>query len=220
MLGTSRIFINYRRADTRWAAARLYEGLVQSLGVDRLFIDVDSIPPGVDFAEHLNNFVDQSKAIIVLIGPNWLEVTNDRGERRINDPNDYVNIEIRRALERKVSVIPVLVDGASLPTEDQLPEGLKNLARRQATRLRHESYGQDIDRLSRALADPARTRKSRKHLPDRRKAGRRKTDWPAHVIALGSALLTCCVMVLAWGAYQIATDADERPTPAPSALEK
>ncbi len=151
MSGADRIFINYRRADTRWAAARLYDGLSQRLGADGLFMDVDSIPPGVDFVEYLNDFVDRSSAIIVLIGPDWLTVTDETGQRRIDDPDDFVNIEICRAMERNVSVIPVLVDEASMPSEAELPERLKGLARRQAVRLDHKTYGQDLERLNRAL---------------------------------------------------------------------
>lgn len=166
MSGAERIFINYRRADTRWAAARLYDGLSQTMGADGLFMDVDSIPPGVDFVEYLNDFVDRSSAIIVLIGPDWLTVTDDTGRRRIEDPDDFVNIEICRAMERDVSVIPVLVDAASMPSEAELPEGLKGLARRQAVRLDHKTYGQDLERLNRALGGCVLRRKQQ-HKPNR-----------------------------------------------------
>ncbi|MEM9061485.1 MAG: PAN domain-containing protein [Pseudomonadota bacterium] len=157
MDGAERIFINYRRADTRWAASRLYDGLSQRLGEDRLFMDVDSIPPGADFVEYLNSYVDRSKAIIVLIGPHWLSLADDDGQRRIDDPDDFVNIEISRALVRGITVIPVLVDGAAMPAEAELPDALKGLSRRQAVKLGHETYGQDLERLARALGAPEKT---------------------------------------------------------------
>lgn len=208
MVQSERIFINYRRADTRWAAARLYDGLVQLLGTDRLFMDVDSIPPGADFVEYLNEYVDRSKAIVVLIGPHWLDGINDSGVRRVDDPDDFVNIEISRALARNVSVIPVLVDGARMPTETQLPDNLSGLARRQAVRLGHETYRQDIERLSRALTGPARTKDPHRGMPERRKAGRRKNDRNPLIIAAGSALITCVVIALAWAGFHIVHNTD------------
>lgn len=165
MNGADRIFINYRRADTRWAASRLYDGLSGQVGADKLFMDVDSIPPGADFVEYLNAYVDRSKAIVVLIGSHWLDLRDDNGLRRIEDPDDFVNIEINRALERNVIVIPVLVDDADMPSEDDLPDGLKGLARRQAVRLDHATYGQDLRRLIHALGGADRDRKPKTRKP-------------------------------------------------------
>lgn len=165
MNAADRIFINYRRADTRWAASRLYDGLSRQIGADQLFMDVDSIPPGADFVEYLNAYVDRSSAIVVLIGPHWLDLRDESGLRRIEDPDDFVNIEISRALERDVMVIPVLVDDARMPSEPDLPDGLKGLARRQAVRLDHETYGQDMRRLMHALGQEVKARNPRSPRP-------------------------------------------------------
>ncbi|MEM7525906.1 MAG: toll/interleukin-1 receptor domain-containing protein, partial [Pseudomonadota bacterium] len=147
-----KIFINYRRADTRWAAARIYDDLGERFGHDRLFMDVDSIPAGADFVEHLNRHVDECEAILVLIGRDWLTLTSEDGVRRIDDQADFVTIEIARALQRGVRVIPVLVDGADAPADKDLPELIKPLCRRQALRIDHDSYRRDFDAVAAALA--------------------------------------------------------------------
>lgn len=204
MNAADRIFINYRRADTRWAASRLYDGLSRQVGAGKLFMDVDSIPPGGDFVEYLNAYVDRSSAIVVLIGPHWLDLRDESGLRRIEDPEDFVNIEISRALERNVLVIPVLVDDASMPSEPDLPERLKGLARRQAVRLYHETYGQDMRRLMHALG--------------RNEIERKQTlRWPR---ARSLALLASATMVVAFAAislFPVASSSSGRPeTPSQS----
>ena len=147
-----RIFINYRRADTRWAASRLYDELGRRFGHDRLFMDVDSIPAGADFVDHLHRHVDQCAAVLVLIGRDWLTLANDDGVRRIDDADDFVTLEIARALERDIPVIPVLVDGADPPLAGDLPAALQPLCRRQAVRIDHETYRGDFDQIAAAVA--------------------------------------------------------------------
>jgi TIR domain len=141
------IFINYRRDDSTATAGRLHDRLAQTFGRKNLFMDVDHIPPGVDYVNHLNRQVAACDVFVAVIGPNWLDVRNEKGDRRLDAPDDFVTIEIAAALARDIRVIPVLVDGARLPKVGDLPEPLKPLARRQAIELRHAHFGRDAEAL-------------------------------------------------------------------------
>lgn len=153
------IFISYRRSDSQWAASRLFDTLTQAFPDDRLFMDVDSIAPGQDFVDVLAEQVGNCDVFLALIGPSWLTETGPEGVRRIDDPNDFVRIEIASVLEQPDAVvIPVLLDGARVPSEADLPAPLRSLARRQFARLTHEGYRGEIERLIAAI---------RQALPDR-----------------------------------------------------
>ena len=155
MAGT--IFINYRRDDSIGMAGRLHDRLAQTFGRDKLFMDVDHIPVGVDFVEHLNSQVAACDAILVVIGPHWLDAKDESGDRRLDNPDDFVAIEIAAALARDIRVIPVLVDGARIPKASQLPDSLKPLARRHAAEVRHSHFGHDaealVERMREALGE-------------------------------------------------------------------
>jgi uncharacterized membrane protein YhaH (DUF805 family) len=149
-----RIFINYRRTISSQAAGRLSDRLLQHFGDKHLFLDVDGIEPGVDFVKTLDDQVAQCSAFIAVIGPGWTDLKNAAGQRRLDQPNDHVRIEIESALKRdNVRVIPVLVDGASMPTEDELPDSIKPLTRRQAVTLSHHRFGAEVDEMARTLKD-------------------------------------------------------------------
>ena len=151
---SGRIFLNYRRGDSGWAATSLYNLLAQVFPREQLFMDVaGDIRPGDDFVEVLEEQVSACEVMIVVIGPQWLSLTDEDGRPRIADPHDFVHIEIATALARKIRVIPVLVDGAGMPKEGALPEPLKALARRQATRLSHDRFGADGQGLVKALQE-------------------------------------------------------------------
>jgi tetratricopeptide (TPR) repeat protein len=141
------IFINYRREDSISTAGRLHDRLAQTFGKKNLFMDVDSIPAGVDFVEHLSNQVAACNVVLVVIGRNWLNARDESGERRLDDPDDFVAIEIAAALARDIRVIPVLVDGARMPKPRELPDSLKPLARRQAVEVRHTHFAKDAEAL-------------------------------------------------------------------------
>src|SRR6476659_990150 len=143
----SKIFINYRRDDSIATAVHLHERLAQVFGRDNLFMDVDNIPFGIDFEEHLNGQVAACDVMLVVIGPNWLNAKDDTGQRRLQQPDDFVAIEIAAALARNIRVIPVLVDGARMPKASELPDSLKPLARRQAAEVRHSHFGRDAETL-------------------------------------------------------------------------
>jgi hypothetical protein len=149
----ARIFINYRREDSTATAGRVHDRLGQSFGRKTLFMDVDHIPPGVDFVTHLNNQVAACDVFLAIIGPNWLNVTNEKGDRRLEATDDFVAIEIAAALTRNIRVIPVLVDGARMPKVGELPKSLKPLVRRQAFDLRHTHFGRDADALIEKISE-------------------------------------------------------------------
>ena len=144
---SGKIFINYRRDDAGGTAGRLYDRLAQAFGRANLFMDVDHIPAGVDFIEYLNGQVAQCDVFLAVIGPNWLKLTDDSGRRRIDNPDDFVLIEIAAALARDIRVIPVLVDGARTPKADELPELVRPLVRRNGIEVRNIYFGRDAEAL-------------------------------------------------------------------------
>ena len=127
------VFISYRRSDTTSGyASWIYERLATVLGAEQVFMDLDSLPLGVDFVEHLERALSTATVALVLIGPTWLDAADEDGRRRLDDPRDFVRVEVAAALRASVRVIPVLIDGATLPDADLLPENISALARRQA----------------------------------------------------------------------------------------
>ncbi len=151
------VFISYRRDDTSGYARSLYQRLNERWPGE-VFMDVDTIPIGRDFVEVINERIQLSDAVLVLIGPEWLSATDAAGRRRLDDTGDIVRIEVAHALKRKVNVIPVLVQRARMPAEAELPEDLRSLARRQAHELRDTRWTDDVARLEAALAPSASSR--------------------------------------------------------------
>lgn len=144
------IFISYRREDCPGHAGRIFDRLRSRFGSDVVFMDVAAIEPGVDFVEVLHKAVGSCDALLAVIGPQWLSATHD-GKRRLDDPYDFVRIEIASALERNVRVLPVLVEGAAIPPTEGLPTDLHALTRRQAVELRDARWDDDIERLVEGL---------------------------------------------------------------------
>jgi uncharacterized protein YecT (DUF1311 family) len=147
------VFISYRREDSGGYAGRIYDRLAGVLGSDNVFFDVDSIAPGVDFVDTLSERVGRCDALIALIGRQWLTIADADKRRRLDDPSDFVRVEIEAALSRKIRVIPVLVDGATLPGSQDLPPSLHELPRRQGIEISLARFDSDVERLIRALAD-------------------------------------------------------------------
>ena len=146
-----RIFINYRRDDDQAAAGRLYDRLLQHFDREQLFMDIEAIEPGVDFVTSLDEQVAKCIAFIAVIGPRWLNARNNDGNPRLDNPTDYVRVEIESALKRDIRVIPVLVDGASMPRPSDLPPSLHALARRNAVEIAHHRFTADCDDLARHI---------------------------------------------------------------------
>lgn len=146
------VFISYRREDAAGAAGRIFDHLSARFGREQIFMDVDGIEPGLDFVEVLNARVSGCDVLIAVIGRDWLKVTDNQGQRRIDLDNDFVRIEVAAALERNVRVIPVLVDDARMPAAEELPERLRPLARRNAFAVSHARFSAEMQTLSDVLA--------------------------------------------------------------------
>ncbi len=158
-----KIFISYRRDDQPGFARALFQTLEAEFGPKAIFFDVEgSIKAGQDFVQILEEQVSACDAMLAIIGPQWVDAKNEKGQLRLEDPADFVRVELVSALELCKLVIPVLVDGAAMPAKDQLPPILRSLARHQAVRLTHERYNADCQGLvkdireSRDAADAAR----------------------------------------------------------------
>lgn len=148
----ARIFISYRRDDAAGEAGRLTDHLLRRFGAERVFLDIETIEPGRDFVEVLQRSLQETAAVLVVIGRRWLDLTNDAGVRRLDDPGDFVRLEVEAALARGVPVVPVLVQGASLPRAEDLPKPLEPLVRRQTATLDHAEFHADAERLCDRLA--------------------------------------------------------------------
>ena len=155
------IFISYRRTDEPFAATLLYDKLAHFFGGDLIFKDVDSFEPGDDFPAKLAQYVEDSDILLAIIGPKWLASEDGLG-RRIDNPLDWVRIEIAAALEQRKRVIPILVNGAVMPNTDELPANLQPLAHKHAFRISADRAGPEskglIKSLTRILEQAAKER--------------------------------------------------------------
>lgn len=150
----SKVFISYRRDDSNDVVGRIYDHLALKFGAEKIFKDVDSIPLGEDFREIIEKSVQSCDVILVVIGTKWLESENGLGQRRIDSPDDFVRIEIEAGLKRKISVVPVLVAGASMPKYEQLPLALKDLAFQNGLNVRSDpDFKNDLYRLNKYLME-------------------------------------------------------------------
>ncbi|MGZ8210158.1 MAG: toll/interleukin-1 receptor domain-containing protein [Burkholderiales bacterium] len=148
---TGSVFISYRRGDAGDVVGRISDRLVDRFGKPHVFKDVDSIPLGVDFRKHLSDSVGKCRVFLAIISRGWVQQAD--GERRLDQPNDFVRIEMEAALQRNIPVIPVLVQGAALPNEQELPASLRELAYRNATVVRADpDFNADIARLMDGIA--------------------------------------------------------------------
>ncbi|MBN2119047.1 MAG: toll/interleukin-1 receptor domain-containing protein [Anaerolineales bacterium] len=147
-----RIFISYRRSDSADIAGRIYDRLIEEFGRDPIFKDVDSIPLGIDFREHLDRKVRECSVLLALIGDHWLDASDETGKKRLEDPADFVRIEIESALESGIPVIPLLVREAKMPMEKNLPSSLRRLVYKNGVQIRPDpDFHRDMDRLISAL---------------------------------------------------------------------
>jgi formylglycine-generating enzyme required for sulfatase activity len=148
----SQVFISYRRDDSADVAGRIYDRLVHRYGPDNVFKDVDNIPLGIDFRRFLGEAVGRCRVLLAIIGRQWLHVAGPAGGRRLDDPGDFVRLEIEAALRRDIPVIPVLVSGAAMPGQEHLPAPLQELAFRNGILVRPDpDFHRDVDRLLKGL---------------------------------------------------------------------
>ncbi|MGH8727108.1 MAG: TIR domain-containing protein [Burkholderiales bacterium] len=181
------IFISYRREDAAGHAGRLFDRLSEHFGRDRVFMDVSDIEPGVDFVEAIERAVGSCEILVVVIGRDWLKATDAAGKRRLDDPRDFIRLEVGAALKRDIRVIPVLVRGAGVPALETLPDDLEKLARRNAVELSDNRWDSDVREFIKLL-DHALGQKPR---------GQRKVLWPA-ASAAAAVLITLAAAYFSW----------------------
>jgi hypothetical protein len=145
------IFISYRRDDSEGETGRLFDDLTRAYGSDAVFMDVAGIAPGLDFRKAIDDNVSGCGVFLAVIGSQWATVMGTNGERRLDDPNDFVRLEIASALARNIAVIPVLVHGAKMPHRDLLPDNIKDLAYRNSVEISHARWNSDVELLVGAL---------------------------------------------------------------------
>ena len=145
------IFVSYRRHDTQSATGRLCDKLQAHFGADQVFHDIESIEPGDDFTAAITSKITASSVVLVMIGRHWLDATGPDGRSRLFDPGDYLCLEIATALEHEIPVIPILVEGAAMPSASALPAPIVALAARQAHEITEQRWQYDSDLLVRQL---------------------------------------------------------------------
>ena len=200
------IFINYRRDDAAGFARSLYEHLDQEFRQGQVFMDVEALrEPGMDFAKEIDRSLARCAAMLVLIGKSWLTSTDDSGRRRIDEPEDFVRLEIATALKRDVRVIPVLLGGATMPRTEELPADLQTMGRRQAIAITHDDWAHDVSRLVEALAKVPGIRKRSK---------RGASGWSTRSLVIaGTAGGAVVLGLLAWAGFKFENRDQKAVTP-------
>jgi len=141
------IFLSYRRDDSGGHVGRLYDALSARFGTDRLFVDIDHISPGQDFIQVVDDAVARCAVLLVVMGKRWTGQVRGK-KRRIDDPGDFVRLEVAGGLKRQgLRLIPVLVGGATMPGPAELPDDIRELARRNAFELSDTRWKEDVARL-------------------------------------------------------------------------
>jgi dipeptidyl aminopeptidase/acylaminoacyl peptidase len=196
-----RIVLNYRRDDSGGHAGRLYDALSARFGEDHVFMDIDAIEPGADFVQTIEAAVDSCDAFLSLIGRDWLAAADEQGRRRLEDPGDYVRLEIEAALRRDVRLIPVLLQETEMPEPGVLPGSLAPLARRNAIELRDSSWRLDVQRLVEVLERVKAEKEKELGLAPRRSHRTRTAPWSSalagrgKLLAAGGAVLLLAIVL-------------------------
>jgi hypothetical protein len=175
------IFVSYRREETAAYAGRLFDRLSDRFGEESVFMDVDSIAIGTDFTRAIAEAVSGCDILLALIGRDWSAITDGKGRRRIDNPDDFVRVEIETALERDIRVVPILVDGAVLPQVDDLPISLRPLIRRQALEFSHSSFRSDVSRLIAAIDEVIEVEPGRSAPPLEASDRYPQEEWQGHI---------------------------------------
>lgn len=143
----ARIFISYRRSDSAGFAGRLHDKLLKFYDKSQIFLDVEALEAGADFESVIIGELDACEVFIAVIGPRWVDVEDGAGDRRLNNPGDYVRREVAGALQRDKTVVPVLVNRAEMPKRRELPKDMRGLCRFNAVELSHGGFDDDVERL-------------------------------------------------------------------------
>ena len=191
----ARIFINYRRDDAAGFARSLYEHLDQEFRQGQVFMDVEALrEPGVDFVKEIERSLSRCAVMLVLIGKGWHSSADAAGRRRLDQPDDFVRLEIAAALKRDVRVMPVLLNGATMPSAEELPADLQPLGRRQAIALTHDDWAHDVSRLVESIAKAG----------IRRRSARGRTGWSTRsLIIAGTAGAALGLGLIVWAGFEI-----------------
>lgn len=144
-----KIFISYRRKDSADFTVALYNELCLLFGEDAIFKDINNIPPGLNFNEVLDEALEESAVVLVVMGPDYF---SKQGHRLFNE-NDWVRLEVVRSLERNLRVVPVMINGAPFPQKTQMPDDMWPLMSRQATTISNVSFKEDVFRLGEGISD-------------------------------------------------------------------
>jgi TIR domain-containing protein len=147
-----KIFISYRRADSPGIAGRLSDSLTEYFGDERVFRDIEDIEKGAKFGDAIDSTVESADALVVLIGPEWLDARNAEGGRRLDDEDDWVAREIAAACRRDLRVFPVLIEGTSMPRAEELPESIRPLAGYNAMSIADSRWRHDVTRLAKVIS--------------------------------------------------------------------
>lgn len=208
------IFISYRRDDNPYAAQSICDSLKTTFGPDAVFFDVDNIPIGRDFRMHLSAAIAKCETMLVIIGDNWL-ARDSSGKTRLESPTDYVRIEMEEALNRNLSVVPVLVGRATVPRPEELPIQLQEFAYRQATEVRAgPEFRSQLKRLVQGIRNSQKRRPSllasrrpkpdpkllpdAEQIPERVSVQRGQASFPVQAFAGVIARFSRVLLKLAW----------------------
>jgi TIR domain len=182
-----RVFISYRREDSADAAGRVYDRLSDWLSESNVFFDVSTIRGGEDFEKKIAFEIGRSDAALIFIGNKWLEPAHPTGKVRIWQADDHVRAEVRAALARAITVLPVLVAGARMPDPNQLPEDIRAITTKNALPLRHESFDDDTENIVRALGGGSARRRTWKD---------KGTLWSKVAYSVGGAIAASVIVVI------------------------
>ena len=202
-----KIFISYRRADSKYVVDRIRDRLIDAYGEDAIFRDIESIPLGQNFSDVLKETTTTCDVMLVAIGPQWASITDAQGNKRLFDPNDYTRLEVEAGLaNKKIPVIPILVMNAMMPSAAEIPESLKDLLFRNAISIRNDpDFAPDIQRLIEGINEQV---PSAEKLYSRSRKERRPVD--AVTLATTATALLAPFIKKA-GAAAIDTIADQLP---------
>jgi beta-lactam-binding protein with PASTA domain len=221
-----RIFVSYRREDAEGEAGRLFDDLVNQFGEASVFLDVAAIEVGRDFRKAIDESVATCAVLLAIIGKDWVDAKDHRGQRRLDDPGDFVRLETASALRRDIPVVPVLVRGAKMPRPEELPDDLKELAYRNGVELTHARWRSDLDVLLKALrpyvegpksAEGEANKPAEKQTPvaslpipasksDENPASRRKSRTPILITIVGAAIAIAALAYWFWPKQPLVPD--------------
>jgi hypothetical protein len=204
------IFISYRKKDTEFISGRLYDTLITHFAEDQVFMDYEDLEGGVDFEEAIEKMLESCDIMLAVIGPNWVGANAD-GSPRIMNEGDWVRLELSTALRRGVRVIPVLVEGATVPHENSLPPDLHNLRKKQTVELNNRNWKTDTEKLIRLLeklvgSPPKVTQEAPVVIPKQRSIWSKKRTWAFGVVGL----IVLWVLIGALGGGKQGLDSDQQ----------